>query len=166
MFGLTTALQNSMTQPSSPNNHGPAPLQGKGQGSGLGLPRGGGWTGVLPTSKVTADKPSEPWKFHSNLFTCLKVIHDFQCHGRTDAQTHNLLTKRITPLTYMGAGGIFFYPVFLPLTKWCVFGLIFNCHFYRSLLFCATGLLIGALLYFAFGTDFLFRKFKSDLFLW
>ena len=34
MFGSTTAFQNGMTQPGSTNDHGPAPLQGKGQGEG------------------------------------------------------------------------------------------------------------------------------------
>ena len=41
LFGLTTAFQNGMTLLGSTNDHLPAPLQGKGQGAGKGLPGGG-----------------------------------------------------------------------------------------------------------------------------
>ena len=41
LFGLTTAFQNGMTLLGSTNDHVPAPLQGKGQGAGKGLPGGG-----------------------------------------------------------------------------------------------------------------------------
>ena len=40
LFGSTTGFQNGMTGPGSTNDHGPTPLQGKGQGAGQGLPRG------------------------------------------------------------------------------------------------------------------------------
>ena len=40
--------------------------------------------------KVTADQPSKPWNFCLNLFTHLKVIHYFQCHGQTDRHTKSM----------------------------------------------------------------------------
>ena len=58
LFGSTTAFKNGMTQPSCTNDHWPAPLQGKGQGAGQGLPGGLGKSTTHP--KVTADQPNKP----------------------------------------------------------------------------------------------------------
>ena len=50
---------------------------------------------------------------------------------QTDRRIHNLHTKQITPLPYMGTGGIFLYPIFstslkMVLAHSILFGLIFE----------------------------------------
>ena len=53
-------------------------------------------------------------------FTRLKIINDFLLHGHTDGQMDrhtNSIQNESTLYPIQGAGGIFFYPVFLPLTR-------------------------------------------------
>ena len=116
LFGLTTAFPNGMTQPGSTNDHLPAPLQGKGQGAGQGLLGGGtGQEGVLPTQKLLQTNLAMPSKFHSNPFTCLKVIHDFQCHRRIDRHSNSI--QKNHPSTVYGCVQKFFLPCFFYLSQ-------------------------------------------------
>ena len=113
LFALSNAFQNDMTWPSSAKNHGGDRFQGKGQG----LPHRD-WAGVLPTQTF----------INSNLVTheifvqfCPSDQKLFMIFHNTDRQTHKLHTKQFIPLPYMGAGGNFFYPVFVPLIVWINF---------------------------------------------
>ena len=68
----------------------------------------GGLGRITTQPKITADQPSMPWKFQLNLFTCLKVIHDFQCHRQMDRHANSIQNESSTPY---GCRRIFFYPV-------------------------------------------------------
>ena len=68
---------------------------------------GGGLGGSTTQPKVTADQPSKPWKFHSNPFTWVKVIHDFQCHRCTNSIQNQ---SPLHPIKVRAE--FFFYPVF------------------------------------------------------
>ena len=119
LFGSTTAFQNAMTQPGSTNNQGPAPLQGKGQCAGQGLPGGGDWAGVLPTQKLLQTNLASPENFVQIRSPVQKLfmifgITDTQMYGRTDTQTPY---KTKHPFTLYGCGHKFFLPFFLPLCE-------------------------------------------------
>ena len=78
-----------MTQSGSTNNHGPALLQGKGQGAGQGLP-GGDWMGVLPTQKLLQTNLASPENF---VQICSLILKIFMISNVTDTQMHKLYTK-------------------------------------------------------------------------
>ena len=74
----------------------------------------GGLGRITTQPKITADQPSMPWKFQLNLFTCLKVIHDFQCHRQMDRHANSIQNE--SPLYPIWVQADFFLPCYFYLT--------------------------------------------------
>ena len=100
-----------MTQPCSTNDHGTASLQGKGQGTSQGLPRGD-WAVVLPTQKLLQTNLTSQENFIQIHSPVQKL---FMISRRTDGQTnrHTNSIQNESPLyPTLVQAEIFFYPVF------------------------------------------------------
>ena len=115
LFALSNAFQNDMTWSGNAKNNGGDRFQGKGLDAGQGLP-GRDWEGVLPTQVVLISNlvTSENFIQFCPLIKKLFMVFfntDGQTNRQTDTQTHKLHTKLITPLPYIGMGGIFLYPI-------------------------------------------------------